>query len=42
MNRIRALLLLCGCVLLLGCNTVSGVGKDVGEAGEAIEKSAEQ
>lgn len=26
-------------VLLAGCNTVAGVGKDVEKAGEAIQKS---
>lgn len=25
-----------------GCNTVSGIGEDVGAAGDAIEKSAEK
>jgi predicted small secreted protein len=27
-------------LLLAGCNTVSGMGKDIKAAGEAIEKSA--
>ncbi len=30
----------CVCVLLLaGCNTVRGVGKDLEQAGEAIQKT---
>ena len=29
-----------GCaVLLAGCNTVQGVGKDIEKAGEAVQKS---
>ncbi|MCW5262019.1 entericidin, EcnA/B family [Verminephrobacter eiseniae] len=27
--------------LLAGCNTVKGVGKDIGEAGSAIERAAQ-
>nr|WP_189531337.1 entericidin A/B family lipoprotein [Paludibacterium paludis] len=35
------LLVLSVCVLVLaGCNTVAGVGKDIKKAGQAIEKAA--
>lgn len=39
MNKIIALLVFS--VVLTGCNTVQGVGKDVEKAGEAIQKSTE-
>lgn len=29
-------------VLLAGCNTIEGIGKDVKKGGEAIEKAAEK
>lgn len=29
-------------VLLLGCNTMEGVGEDLEQAGETIEKEAEE
>lgn len=38
MKRMVAILLLLG-VVLAGCNTVAGVGKDVEKAGEAIQRS---
>ncbi len=39
MSKIIAMLI---CMLMLaGCNTVKGVGKDVEKAGEAIQKSTE-
>ncbi len=39
MSKIIAMLI---CVLILaGCNTVKGMGKDVEKAGEAIQKSTE-
>jgi predicted small secreted protein len=38
MKMITALLMLAG-VMLAGCNTVAGVGKDVERAGEAIQRS---
>ncbi len=38
MKKLVAMVL---CVLVLaGCNTVRGVGKDIEQAGEAIQKSA--
>jgi predicted small secreted protein len=39
MNKIIALAI-CAFVLV-GCNTVQGVGKDVEKAGEAIQKSTQ-
>ena len=39
MNKIMALLVLS--VVLAGCNTVQGFGKDVEKAGEAIQKSTQ-
>ena len=39
MNKIMALLVLL--VVLVGCNTVHGVGQDVEKAGEAIKKSTQ-
>ncbi|NJN46207.1 MAG: entericidin A/B family lipoprotein [Candidatus Competibacteraceae bacterium] len=42
----RRLLLIFALVLvvqgLAACNTISGAGQDIGAAGEAIEKKAEQ
>jgi predicted small secreted protein len=32
--------LVLGVVVLAGCNTVEGMGKDIKKAGETIEKSA--
>jgi predicted small secreted protein len=29
-------------LLLAGCNTIEGIGKDVKKGGEAIEKAAEK
>jgi predicted small secreted protein len=40
MTRIEKLFIAGMIVLLAGCNTVQGVGKDVKKAGEAIEKAA--
>lgn len=36
----RILVVLIVMPLLLGCNTLQGIGKDVKKGGEAIEKSA--
>jgi predicted small secreted protein len=42
MNRNRMILIaLLSAVVLAGCNTIAGVGKDVKKAGEAVEDSAE-
>ncbi|MBY0266108.1 MAG: entericidin A/B family lipoprotein [Burkholderiales bacterium] len=35
----RAITLIVAMMVLAGCNTVAGVGKDVERAGEAIQKS---
>lgn len=40
MNKCRHLLVLCTCLLLLGCNTIHGMGRDVEKAGEVIQGSA--
>ena len=39
MKKLMVCVTLCCVVLLVGCNTVQGVGKDVEKAGEAIQKS---
>ena len=36
----RILIALATALVLAGCNTVEGVGKDIKKGGEAIEKSA--
>ena len=42
MNRTKLILLaLLSAFALSGCNTVAGVGKDVKEAGEVVEETAE-
>jgi len=33
-------LMVCVLLLLLGCNTVEGIGKDITKAGETIENAA--
>ena len=40
MNLVGKLFIASAILLLAGCNTVQGVGKDVKKAGEAIEKAA--
>jgi predicted small secreted protein len=41
MNKQVILIMLIGAVVLLaGCNTLAGVGRDVEKAGEAIQKSS--
>ena len=30
------------CVLLVGCNTIGGMGKDIKKGGEVIEKAADK
>lgn len=35
----RVFVLMVAMLVLAGCNTVAGVGKDVEKAGEAIQKS---
>ncbi len=41
MKNLLWLLLCFGFLLLSGCNTVAGVGRDVQKAGEALEKTAD-
>jgi predicted small secreted protein len=36
----RILIAIAAALLLAGCNTVQGVGKDIKKGGEAIEKAA--
>ena len=40
MKPFAVLLSICFVLLLSGCNTMEGIGKDVGAAGDALEKSA--
>jgi predicted small secreted protein len=43
MKKLSAVLFLVSMVLVLSaCNTVSGVGKDVQKAGEAVEDAADK
>ena len=41
MKKITAILFASVCLVLVGCNTVSGFGKDVQKAGEKVEESAD-
>jgi len=41
-NRVIALLLMVGLVVLSGCNTMEGLGKDLKKVGDKIEKKAEE
>lgn len=41
MNRLHDLLMLAACLLLLGCNTIHGMGRDVEKAGEVIQHSSD-
>ncbi len=40
MPRLITLLSLIAAVILVGCNTVHGIGKDIEKAGEAISGAA--
>ena len=40
MNTTATLIALTLTFLLAGCNTVKGVGQDIGKAGSAIERAA--
>jgi entericidin B len=40
MNRV--LIAIAAALVLAGCNTVEGLGKDIKKGGEAIEKAAEK
>ena len=37
----KVLVLIAAVVALAGCDTVSGIGKDVGAAGSAVDKAAQ-
>lgn len=39
---LRLFWLACACVTLAGCNTISGVGKDLQKAGEKLEEAAKK
>ena len=40
-KKILAALLLTGSLMVAACNTVEGAGRDVQNAGEAVEKAAD-
>ena len=40
MKKIASLIAVSLVFLLAGCNTVKGVGQDIGKAGSAIERAA--
>ena len=42
MKRMIALLLAASYVMLAGCNTVQGAGKDIEKGGEKIQKEADE
>ena len=37
----RLVVLICVALTITGCNTVSGIGKDIKKAGSAIERAAQ-
>jgi len=39
-RKVIALALVAGSMMVAGCNTVRGAGKDVSSAGQAVEKAA--
>lgn len=42
MRKLLAMTLVAGALAVSGCNTVSGVGKDVSSAGNTVSKTAEK
>jgi predicted small secreted protein len=40
MKRVLIVLLLVACLILSGCNTMKGLGKDLKRAGEKLEDAA--
>jgi len=42
MKRIIALMLAASYVMLAGCNTVQGAGKDIERGGEKVQKEAQE
>ena len=41
MRLLTALIALSGLLALGGCNTVRGIGQDIGQAGSVIQKAAQ-
>lgn len=39
-NKLRDVLILGACLVLFGCNTIHGMGRDIEKAGETIEHAA--
>jgi predicted small secreted protein len=39
MNKLMVSLVMAACVVLISCNTLQGVGRDVEKVGEVIQKS---
>lgn len=42
MRKIALLALVAGAMLTAGCNTISGMGKDVSSVGHAVTKTADK
>ena len=42
MNKLLITMIASFCALLAGCNTVSGVGKDIQAGGAAMERAADR
>lgn len=42
MRKMVTMVALAGAVLVAGCNTVAGVGKDVSSAGSTVTKTANE
>jgi predicted small secreted protein len=42
MRKLFAMMMLGGALMLVGCNTFEGVGKDITKAGEAIESASKK
>lgn len=40
MKKLMIFSFLASCLVMAGCNTIQGVGKDIKKGGEAIEKVA--
>lgn len=40
-KKILTVLLLAACLIMSGCNTMKGLGKDIKKAGEKLEKAAQ-
>lgn len=42
MRKIVTLVLAASALIVAGCNTVAGIGRDVSAAGQAVEETAEE